>query len=314
MDFSGIIGHKNVIKELISAIEEGRFAHAHILVGEDGIGKSLIARYIALKILGKNRDTQCVDIIEWKIAKNKRSLGVDDIRKLIEEINKKPYEGKNKVIIVYEAHNMTVQAQNAFLKTIEEAPEGTYIILLCENLDKILDTIKSRCQIHKLRVLSNSEIMDFIDKKYTHLMDEEKKILIAFSNGVPGRIEKFLKDDKFNEIRKETLQILANSLHINKVKMIKYEKFFIENREYWEEILNSMIYYVRDLMIYKELGTEKFIINIDKTNEIKEISNMFSFNKLSKLVDIVDETRKRLDKNLNPSLVFDMMLLKIQEV
>ncbi|KYH31901.1 DNA polymerase III subunit tau [Clostridium tepidiprofundi DSM 19306] len=314
MDFSGIIGHKNIIKELINAIEEGRFAHAHILVGEDGIGKSLIARYIALKILGKNRDTQCVDIIEWKMAKNKRSLGVDDIRKLIEEINKKPYEGENKVIIVYEAHNMTVQAQNAFLKTIEEAPEGTYIILLCENLDKILDTIKSRCQIHKLRVLSDSEIMDFIDKKYTHLMDEEKKILIAFSNGVPGRIERFLKDDKFNEIRKETLQILANSSRINKGKMIKYEKFFIENREYWEEILNSMISYVRDLMIYKELGIEKFIINIDKTNEIKELSNMFSFNKLSKLVDIVDETRKRLDKNLNPSLVFDMMLLKIQEV
>ena len=230
MTFGDIIGHENIIKELINAVETGKFAHAHILVGEDGIGKSLIARYVAFKILGKEHESRYVDLIEWKIAKNKKSLGVDEIRKLIEEINKKPYEGKNKVIIVYEAHKMTVQAQNAFLKTIEEAPKGVYIILLCENLEPILETIKSRCQIHKLRALSDTKIKEFIDKKYAHLMDEEKKILIAFSNGIPGRVERFLKDNKFNEIRKETLQLLVSSSHMSKDKILNFEKQFLNQK------------------------------------------------------------------------------------
>src|SRR3712207_8310639 len=88
---------------------------------------------------------------------------------LIEEINKKPYEGDNKVVIVYNADKMTMQAQNAFLKTIEEPPFGVYIFLLCENSESILDTIKSRCQIHKLNPLSFDEMKIFLQTNYKDL-------------------------------------------------------------------------------------------------------------------------------------------------
>lgn len=314
MSFNDIIGHDSIIKEMENAVQTGKFAHAHILVGEDGIGKSLIARNIALKILRKERDTEYADLIEWRIEKNKKSLGVSDIRNLVQEINKKPYEGQNKVIIMYEAHKMTIQAQNAFLKTIEEPPKGVFIILLCENLQVILDTIKSRCQIHKLKALNNYEINEFLTKKYPHLIEGEIKVLIAFSNGIPGRIEKFLEDDKFNNIRKITLEVLIKSSHLNKEEVLKFEKLLIKYKIEWKEILNTFLLYIRDAIVYKETGLEKIIINIDKISDIKELSNIYSFKKLNNLIDIINESRERLDRNLNPSLVFDMMLLKIQEV
>ena len=146
MSFESIIGHELIKKEIENSIDTGKFSHAHLIVGEDGIGKSLLAREIALKVLGKDEDRDYVDIIKWKIEKNKQSIGVDSIRDIIKEVNRKPYEGDKKVVIVYNAEKMTTEAQNAFLKTIEEPPTGVLIILLSENLEMMLETIRSRCQ------------------------------------------------------------------------------------------------------------------------------------------------------------------------
>ena len=151
---------------------------------------------------------QYVDLVEWRIEKNKSTIGVNSIRTLIEEINKKPYEGDKKVIIIYAADKMTAQAQNAFLKTIEEPPKNVTILLLCENLEVILDTIKSRCQIHKLKSLNVDEMEEFLKINYTDLSLEEIKVIVAFSDGIPGKAEKFIGDNNFKDIRNITLEIL----------------------------------------------------------------------------------------------------------
>lgn len=314
MSFSHIIGHENIIKQVINAIESGKLAHAHLLIGEDGIGKSLIAKNIALKILGEERETQYADLIEWTKAKNKKSIGVNEIRSLTEEVYKKPYEGENKVIIVYEADKMTIQAQNAFLKTIEEPPKGVYIILLGENLELILETIKSRCQIHKLRALTLSEIKTFLKRKYEYLRDEEINVITAFSNGIPGRAERFIEDQTFKEVRDITLEILKCMSKRGEKDIFEYETFLIKHKDNWPELLNCMITYLRDAIVWKETGNYDLVINTDKISDIKELSNMFSFNKLNDIINIIDKTRKNLDRNLNPTLVFEVMLLKIQEV
>lgn len=314
MSFSDIIGHDKIIRQIINAIESGKIAHAHLIVGEEGIGKSLIAKSMALKILGEEQEKQYVDLLEWKISKNKKSMGVKEIRTLIEEINKKPYEGDNKVVIVYKADKMTVQAQNAFLKTIEEPPKGVYIILLCENLEAILDTIKSRCQIHKLRTLTLNEIKGFLNKKFKYLQDEEKKVLTALSDGIPGRVERYIEDNVFKDIRNITLDILKCASEQCSDDIFIYESFLLNNKERWNEILNSLLSFTRDMIVWKETSDNNLIINIDKVKEIKELSNMFSFNKLNAIIKVIDKTRDKLDRNLNPALVFQVMLLKIQEV
>ncbi len=205
---------------------------------------------------------------------------------------------------------MTADAQNAFLKTIEEPPRGVFIILLCEKLESILETIRSRCQIHKLQRLNQKELQEFVNRKYKHLGLSEIKAITAFSDGIPGRAERFIEDETFKEMRNTTMNILMDINHIKPREFLKHEAFFIKYKSHWQEVLTWILSYIRDALVYKETGSESLIINMDKIENIKDISSLFSFNRLNDIIDIVNETRQRLERNVNPSLTFSSMLLK----
>lgn len=314
MSFDTIIGHENVKLQIENAFNNGKFSHAHIIAGEDGLGKSIIAKEIAIRILNKTEKKQYADIIEYRIQIGKKSLGVDDIRSIVEEMNRKPYEGDRKVIILYSADLMTEAAQNAFLKTIEEPPSDMYIILLCEKLDNILDTIKSRCQTYKLHRLSEAEILNFIDKNFSSIDEFELKSVMAFADGIPGRATKYLENSSLKEIRVMTLEMLKEIENMKTEKIIKYEAFLLKHKNEWQEVFTSILSYIRDILIYKESGNKKFIINLDKLGDIINLSEVFSFNKLDDIITIIKEAREKLERNVNTTLVFDALLMKMQEV
>ena len=127
-----IIGHKNIIDSINNRKSNDSFSHANLIVGNDGIGKSIIAKYMSNKIIKRSDDSECVDIVKY--YPSSASFGVDDVRNIINEVNKKPYEGDKKVLILYRCDKLTIQAQNALLKTIEEPPRGVYLILLSDSL------------------------------------------------------------------------------------------------------------------------------------------------------------------------------------
>ena len=309
----GFIGHESVINDLIKLIKLGKISHANLFVGEDGIGKSLIAKYCAIHILGKEANREYADIKEYKISSNRKTISVDQIRDIIEETNKKPYEGDKKVIIVHDADKMTVQAQNAFLKTIEEPPKGVVVILLCESTDRILDTILSRCQIYKLKRLTEEEIDKFIYIKYPNITEEDMRVVKAFCNGIPGRAEKFKEDSMFISIREHIMKIM---LEINKVQLIDFlenENILVKYKDQWKEVLICLFSYVRDVMIYKETGNGEMIINLDKINDIKQLAGEFSFKRLNNIINIINKTRVNLESNVNGAMVYHIMLLKIKE-
>lgn len=314
MSFESLIGHNSIKNQISKAIKADKLSHAHLLVGEDGIGKSRLARNIGYKILGKTKDIQYVDLVEWHVEKNKSTIGVSSIRTLIEEINKKPYEGDKKVIIIYNVDKMTTQAQNAFLKTIEEPPKNVTILLLCENIEVVLDTIKSRCQIHKLKSLNIVEMKEFLHINYVNLSIEEIEVIVAFSDGIPGKAEKFIGDSNFKDIRNIALEILLVLNKVGTEGLIRYEKKLSSQKDNFNEILSVFLSYIRDTIIYKEIEEDTIIINIDKLLSIKELANTFSFNKLNGIINIISETRENLDRNVNPGLTFQVMLLKMQEV
>lgn len=315
MTFDEIIGYENIKNQMSISIENNTFSHAHLISGEDGIGKSIIARAVAEQfLLRQGLHGFKADIVEFKLLEDKKSIGIDEIKDIICEANKKPIVGNNKVIIIYKADTMTEPAQNALLKTVEEPKDGIVIIMLCEKLDLILDTIKSRCQIHKLNRLREEEMRIFLKRKFQDLSDEYINSVCAFSDGVPGRAEKFIEDDVFYEIRNKILEVLKNSGRDEFREVFHYRNFFIENKNEWKDIFTCLLSYIRDALVYKETGNSSIVVNIDKFNDIKIIAEEFSFNKLIKIIDIVKNTRSKLEKNVNFALVFDSMLLSMQEV
>ncbi len=307
-----IIGHEALRNSLIKAIESQTLSHAHIFVGEDGIGKSLVAKELSLNILGKKDMRQYADIMEFR--NDKKSIGVNEIRNIIEEVSKKPYEGDKKVILIYEGDKLTTQAQNAFLKTVEEPPQGVFIIILVESSGSILDTIKSRCQIYKLNRLSDEDMLSFLSTKYPQVDETLKNVIINFSGGIPGRAEKFIKDEKFNHMRDITIKLLIDINQKNLIDIIKYEEQLIKYKDSYEEIIMNILCYVRDIIIYKEIGKESYLINQDKITDIKELSNMMSFNKLNSIAKLMEDIRYSLDSNVSMPMTFDVMLLNMMEV
>lgn len=311
MSFNHIIGHESIKKQMVTSIRMGMFSHAHLIIGEDGIGKSILARNVGLSILGKEVDREYADLNEYRVPSNKQSMGIKDVtEKIMVEIYKKPYEGDKKVIIIYEADKMTVDAQNAFLKTIEEPPKGVFIILLCENIQAILETIRSRCQIHKLERLNFAEMKYYLNNRYPMLKDEEVKRIIAFSDGIPGRADKFIEDEEFKEIRNLAINLLIDVNNKDTTEFLKYEQLLLKYKNNSQEVLTWILAYIRDAMVYKETGNSELIISQDKIDKIKDMTAMFSFNRLNDIIYIVNETRQKLDRNVNPSLSYTNMLLK----
>lgn len=309
-----MIGHEKIKNNLIEAIDNNRFAHAHIFVGEKGIGKSILADEISARLLGLSQPRHHVDIIHWTLDKGKSSIGVNTIRSIIEECNKKPFEGSRKVIIIDSGDKITFQAQNAFLKTIEEPPANVFIFILCEELEGILDTIKSRCSIHKLRPLTDAEMNSFMVEKFPNISPEELKLSKAFGKGIPGQAEKLIENKDFEVIRSKICELIKNTKSIDSEISLDYEGFFSTYSSMDNDILDIIVTVIRDVIIYKEIGDEDLLINSDKTSEIKDLANMFSSSKLNDMIRIVEETRNTLKNNVNSSLAFITMVLRMQEV
>lgn len=307
------IGHKIIIDSFKKRVDLGEISHAHIIVGPDGIGKSNLANKFARNILGKLEEKEYVDIINYRCKK--ASFGVDDVREIVEEINKKPFEGDKKVIIIYDGNKLTVQAQNALLKTIEEPPKGVFIILLCESLELILDTIKSRCQIYKLSPLNKKEIRFYLDNiNNNDFSEEEINAAIAYSEGVPGRAEAFLKDSSLKELRNILEELLYLIIKSSSIEILDFETKIVAFKDKKEDILNILASFIRDIIVYKEIDNVNGIINGDKVESIKKLAIEMSYKKLNNIIDKIGEARKSLLSNSNFQLTIRVMLIGFMEV
>ena len=307
------IGHKMIIDSFKKRVDLGEISHAHIIVGPNGIGKSNLANKFARNILGKLEEKEYIDIINYRCKK--ASFGVDDVREIVEEINKKPFEGDKKVIIIYDGNKLTVQAQNALLKTIEEPPNGVYIILLCESLELILDTIKSRCQIYKLSPLTKGEIRTYLSNMNSDdFSEEEVNAAIAFSEGVPGKAEAFLRDSSLKDLRNTLVELLFLITKSSSIELLDFETKIVVFKDKKEDILNILASFIRDIIVYKEINDDNGIINGDKIESIKKLAIEMSYKKLNKIIDKIGEARKSLLSNSNFQLTIRVMLIGFMEV
>jgi DNA polymerase-3 subunit gamma/tau len=172
--FEEVIGQDHIVKAISGSLKAGKVAHAYLLCGPRGTGKTTIARIIARE-LGSSIN----DIYEMDAASNR---GIDDIREINENIRTLPFDSKYKIYILDEVHMFTKEAWNALLKTIEEPPEHVIFILATTELEKIPETIVSRCQSFIFKKPNDailSEHIKNIAKKEGYKLEEGGAELIA---------------------------------------------------------------------------------------------------------------------------------------
>lgn len=173
-DWAEVRGQEHVVGVLEKAVQNGKLAHAYLFSGGRGTGKTSVAR-----ILAKRLDVSEKDIYEIDAASNR---GIDDIRQLREGVYAMPFESKYKFYIIDEAHMLTREAWNAFLKTLEEPPAHAIFVLATTDRDKVPDTIQSRCEIYSFRQPSRdvlAEIVTDVAKKEGYALERAAADLVA---------------------------------------------------------------------------------------------------------------------------------------
>ena len=305
------IGYSSLIENFKSRCSNGNLSHAQLISGEDGIGKSILAEILGKLILNGDINREYVDIINYKPIKT--SFGVDDVRDIIDEVNKKPFEGDKKVIIIHQGNKLTIQAQNALLKTIEEPPTEVYIIILCESLELILDTIKSRCEIYKLTPLTKDELYKYIAIKGYDYSEEEKSSAIAFSEGIPGRIDRYFSDTELQELRDKIVDLLLQLTNNEIEAILEKEEQLVSYKQNKEEVVNVLSSFIRDILVNKEVYNENLIINRDKIRSIERLTNEMSFKKLNKMLLGLQEARKNIKNNVSWAMTVRIMFMDFME-
>ncbi|TDT50572.1 DNA polymerase III subunit delta' [Fonticella tunisiensis] len=318
-----VVGQEFVKESFKRAFENKRISHSYILTGPDGTGKSIFALYMASSLLCRGEEKpcrKCSSCIKIKnnnhpdvkiISGETKSIGVENVRNIIDEIYTKPYEGDRKIVIIKKVDNITVQGQNAILKTLEEPPEDTTIIMLAENLNSILPTIQSRCQILRFARTSGDSIKNFLRKQN---YDEDKiKTAVNFSDGIVGRALKFF-DENYLKLRLETIDIARRLPKSRPGELMELTDFFVKNKDKINDILDILSIWYRDIIIIKHSRDKELVINADFYELLVEESRLVSYNKLSRIIDTIKETREKLKQNSNYQLTIEVMVLNIQEV
>lgn len=290
--FENIIGNKRNKEILKKAIEINKTSHSYIFCGTEGIGKKLIAKELAKKILclkEKANDCDCKSCIEFDSDNNPDfqliesvdgKIKIEQIRQMQRKVAEKPIISNNKVYIIDEADTMTTEAQNCLLKTLEEPPEYITIILICTNEGNLLSTIKSRCTRIQFEPIKDEEIKEYVKTK---LPDEQ--ISPQIIELAQGSIGKAIKLNERKDIYENIENILLSMQNRDLIDIVQMSEVIYKSKEE----IKSILEYINVLLM-----------KLSKQN-IKYIN----------CVQIVEETKRRIKANSNYDMCIDYMIFSM---
>lgn len=292
--FENILGNDKIKKELIGSINNEKYSHSYLFLGISGIGKKMIAKEFAKMILcggEKKYCNKCKSCIEFSSGNNPdfaeinpdgNNVKIEQIRELQRKIVEPPIISNKKVYIIDEADSMTKEAQNCLLKTLEEPPEFAVIILIGSNESNFLSTIKSRCTIIKFNSIPSEKVKNYIEQKYDiHPISEN---IILASEGSIGKAE-ILKDKQ--ELYNAIDNILANIEKMDLIDTLKNADIIYKSQEDKIDILE----YINIILFRKSRQNAKYL----------------------NCINIIEDTKKRLNANSNYNMTIDNMIMTIWE-
>ena len=322
MDFNSIVGHEKSIENLRRAIRNKTISHSYIFEGQKGLGKMTVGKIFAKTLLCiEDWDRPCNSCISCKkfnegnhpdffiIEPENNQIKKEKIEEIVSNIQRSPFESKKKVFIVDDSHLMNKTAQNKFLKTMEEPPDYVNFILITHIINRLLPTIVSRGQRLKFSPIRYEKIVDILVENHNSNR-ERAEFLSEFSMGNLGRSIELLENDEFFLIRKETISIIDKILNGEEIKAFSSFQFFDENKENLDIILDIILFYFRDLIIYKETGNDNLILNKDMA-DIISAERFVDFCKINDIIEKVQQTKENIHNNVNFQLSIENMLLSM---
>lgn len=323
--FRDLVGQERAVRLLQRGLKTGRTAHAYLFTGPEGIGKRTAALALAQALncqQGDAMENGCgVCLSCRKVARGLHpdvqvigpegaALKIEQVRALEADAVLGPYEGRRKVFILDSAEKLTEQAANALLKTLEEPPGWTVLVLLTTTPSALPLTIVSRCQTVILSALPDQTMQAYLVRKG---VDQARaRLLVSFSRGSIGRALS-VDVESLASSRDLLLGELGRALLDGPAALLELAEKQAKDREGLHQQLEVLSAWLRDLMVAKVSGRAECLINLDRAEEVARQAEMLP---LETILDGLREVRGAMDgltRNANPRLTLEHLFLRLRE-
>ena len=328
-------GHDALLRRVEQSIRDGRYAHAYLIVGPPQVGKRTLALDMARALnclstedipcgtciqcarvaAGQHADVRVISIQSGAESTSRTEIGIDEVRDLQRQASLKPYEGSHRVFVVDGAQQMSEEAANALLKTLEEPPPQVVIILLSPQEDALLPTVRSRCRRLELRPLAVSEVASVLAG--THSVEApEAERLARLSMGRLGWALSALEDASMVEEHTEEVagiaELSAGDLEARFAYASELASLHFSNRSTVREALHGWLRWWRDLLLINE-GAGEFVYNVDWRESLDRQASQLSTRQAVEVIRSLLRTLDALEDNANARLALEVLMLNIPE-
>ena len=325
--FTDIIGQEQLKEHLQNAISTKKVSHAYIINGERSSGKEFIARIFAMALQCEKGGTEpCGECHSCRQAlsnnqpdivyishEKPNTIGVEDIRVQINgDIGIKPYSSPRKIYIMNEGEKMTVQAQNALLKTLEEPPEYAVILILTTHVEALLPTIMSRCVVLNMKPVPDALVKKFLMEELA-VPDYKANICVAFARGNIGKAKLLASSEEFEKVKDEAITLVKyiNDMEVNEI--VKAIKKITEYKFDVNDYLDILSAWYRDVLLFKATKDVNSLIFKEEIQQIMRVSDRSTYEGIETIVNALQQAKRRLEANVNFDLTMELLLLTIKE-
>ncbi|WP_066185751.1 MULTISPECIES: DNA polymerase III subunit delta' [Gracilibacillus] len=314
-----------VSKMVMNSINKGRISHAYLFHGDKGTGKFTLAQLLAMSIFCQERTGvepcyQCRDCRRIQsgnhpdlhvIYPDGASIKKEQILHLQKEFTYTGLESNKKVYIIDQADKMTDNASNRLLKFLEEPSQQTTAILLTENSQAILPTIRSRCQMLSFTPLQSKRLEEKLQEEGLSLANA--RLLTAMTNNLSAALEKS-KDTWFAQSRKIVVQLIEMlQQNPNEVPIFVHTQWMphFKERVQLQEGLDLLLLWFRDIVHY-HLDESSELVFVQHREKLETGSMQWSLAQVTDHLQEIMHAKRKLEQNVHPQLVMEQLTLQIQ--
>jgi DNA polymerase-3 subunit delta' len=328
MPFSDIIGHERPIAILQTALRQDRIAHAYLFHGDEGIGKHLVALRFAQALNCESGDESdacgaCRSCLQIEARTHPDFLAItpdpelahpqikiEQIRELEQQIVYQPLVGRKKVFLIDEADRMTLGAANALLKTLEEPPDHSILLLVSGRPSALPATVRSRCQALRFAPPARTQVEAALIVK-REIPPADARLLAAATQSRLGAA--LTMDLAATKTTLDELCALASPQTLRSVTAILTAAEALHKSDRGPEVLDWLFLWVRDLLLVCVGADHDHLIHADRLPLLQSATRGAQTDRLAGLLDDIDALQRSAGRNLNLQMALETLLLRLRE-
>jgi DNA polymerase-3 subunit delta' len=322
--FETFQGNLSLLETLQKQLRAARLPHSLLFAGVDGVGKRTLARFLAKAVNcqftnGTDFCDQCSSCRKInanshpdyrEVEPDGQFIKIEQTRELSREVFFRPFESRRRFFILNPAERLKEEAANSLLKTLEEPPETSHLILVTDRPDHILGTIRSRCQLYRFSPLP-PELLQRILHEQEKIKVEQIPLLVRICGGSIGKALT-LDMDEYLESRDAWLELLQNCIpELSHVRSLRTLASFSRMKESFDRHAGVLFNLIHDLFLLKLDSASPFLINIDLQENLRLLAQGTTQSHLQEAVKILDQMERGARRNLNRSLALDQLALRL---